>query len=120
MLRTCSYRRHMPRMIQLRHVPDDLHRKLKARAALEGLSLSDYLLREVRRVAERPTWAELRHRLAPYPHDLFLSGIGDLRDILTAYDAAYVAPVEALAPPLVPRDAALASRGAIRARVELM
>jgi len=54
----------MPRMIQLRHVPDDLHRRLKARAALEGLSLSDYLLREVRRVAERPTLAELRYRLA--------------------------------------------------------
>jgi hypothetical protein len=54
----------MPRMIQLRHVPDDLHRTLKARAALEGLSLSDYLLREVRRIAERPTLAELRRRLA--------------------------------------------------------
>ena len=54
----------MSRMIQLRHVPDDLHRKLKARAALEGLSLSDYLLQEVRRVAERPTLAELRQRLA--------------------------------------------------------
>ncbi len=54
-------------MIQLRHVPDDLHRKLKARAALEGLSLSDYLLREVRRVAERPTPEELRQRLARLP-----------------------------------------------------
>lgn len=54
----------MPRMIQLRHVPEDLHRKLKARAALAGLSLSDYLLKEVRRVAERPTVAELRNRLA--------------------------------------------------------
>ena len=54
----------MPRMIQLRHVPDELHRKLKARAALEGLSLSDYLLQEVRQVAERPTLAEMRHRLA--------------------------------------------------------
>src|SRR5918996_3963763 len=54
----------MPKMIQLRHVPDELHRKLKARAALEGLSLSDYLLQEVRRVAERPTLVELRHRLA--------------------------------------------------------
>ncbi len=53
----------MPKMIQLRHVPDDLHRSLKERAALEGLSLSDYLLREVRRVAERPTPAELRERL---------------------------------------------------------
>ncbi len=61
---TCCYVPHMPKMIQLRHVPDDLHRKLKARAALEGLSLSDYLLQEVRRVAERPTPAELRRRLA--------------------------------------------------------
>jgi hypothetical protein len=53
----------MPKMIQLRHVPDDLHRRLKARAALAGLSLSDYLLQEVRRTAERPTVAELRARL---------------------------------------------------------
>jgi plasmid stability protein len=35
----------MPTMIQLRHVPDDLHRKLKARAAMEGMSLSDYVIR---------------------------------------------------------------------------
>ena len=64
MCMTCKYAGHMSRMIQLRHVPDDLHRKLKARAALSGLSLSDYLLQEVRRVAERPTVAELRNRLA--------------------------------------------------------
>jgi plasmid stability protein len=51
-------------MIQLRHVPDDLHRKLKARAASLGLSLSDYLLQEVRRVADRPTLTEMRERLA--------------------------------------------------------
>jgi hypothetical protein len=51
-------------MIQLRHVPEPLHRILKARAALEGVSLSDYLLREVQRLAERPTIAELRQRLA--------------------------------------------------------
>jgi len=54
----------MAKMIQLRHVPDGLHRKLKARAALEGRSLSEYLLREVERVAERPTLEELRLRLA--------------------------------------------------------
>ena len=53
----------MAKMIQLRHVPDDLHRKLKARAALEGLSLSDFLLREVRGIAERPTVAELQARV---------------------------------------------------------
>ena len=55
----------MSKMIQHRNVPDDLHRKLKARAAMEGLSLSDYLLREIKRVAERPTLAELRARLTP-------------------------------------------------------
>ena len=51
-------------MVQLRHVPDDLHRKLKVRAAMEGLSLSDYLLQQVRRLAERPTVAEMRQRVA--------------------------------------------------------
>lgn len=54
----------MPKMIQLRHVPDDLHRRLKTRAAMEGLSLSDFLLQEVKRVAERPSLADLRARLA--------------------------------------------------------
>ena len=54
----------MVRMIQLRHVPDELHRKLKARAAMEGLSLSAYLLQEVERLAERPTLNDLRRRLA--------------------------------------------------------
>jgi antitoxin FitA len=53
----------MSKMIQLRNVPDALHRSLKARAALAGMSLSDYLLAEIREVAERPTLAELRERL---------------------------------------------------------
>ena len=51
-------------MIQIRNVPDTLHRRLKARAALAGMSLSDYLLNEIREVAERPTVDELRARLA--------------------------------------------------------
>ncbi len=50
-------------MIQIRNVPDALHRQLKSRAALAGMSLSDYLLGEIRRVAERPTLDELRARL---------------------------------------------------------
>lgn len=54
---------HMSRMIQLRNVPDGLHRTLKIRAAMAGMSLSDYLLEEIRRLAERPTVAELRERL---------------------------------------------------------
>jgi antitoxin FitA len=50
-------------MIQIRNVPDALHRRLKSRAALAGMSLSDYLLSEIRQVAERPTIDELRARL---------------------------------------------------------
>lgn len=50
-------------MIQVRNVPDGLHRTLKARAAMAGMSLSDFLLAEMRRLAERPTIAELRERL---------------------------------------------------------
>ena len=53
----------MAKIIRLRHVPNELHRKLKARAAKEGLSLSDYPLREVRRIADRPTAAELHARI---------------------------------------------------------
>lgn len=55
---------NMSTMIQIRNVPDELHRRLKARAALAGLSLSDLLLNEIRAVAERPTLDELRARLA--------------------------------------------------------
>ena len=54
----------MSKMIQLRHVPDALHRQLKARAAMAGLPLSDYLIREVRKIAEQPTMEEMRERLS--------------------------------------------------------
>lgn len=54
------------KMIQIRNVPEDLHRRLKARAAAAGMSLSDYLLREIRQVAEQPTieelWARIKRR----------------------------------------------------------
>jgi len=50
-------------MVQIRNVPDALHRRLKSCAALAGMSLSDYLLSEIRQVAERPTIEELRARL---------------------------------------------------------
>ena len=53
----------MSTMIQLRNVPDELHRKLKARAAESGQSLSDFLIAEVRAIAERPTHSEMRARL---------------------------------------------------------
>ena len=58
----------MSKMIQIRNVPDALHRKLKARAAMAGMSLSDYLLSEIRETAKVPTLAEFReqlHKLEP-------------------------------------------------------
>jgi plasmid stability protein len=54
-------------MIQIRNVPDALHRRLKSRAARAGMSLSDYLLNEIRQVAEQPTFEELRERLRHRP-----------------------------------------------------
>lgn len=54
-------------MIQIRNVPDALHRRLKARAATLGLSLSDYLRGEIERVAARPTPEEMVERLRALP-----------------------------------------------------
>ena len=54
-------------MVQIRNVPEDLHRRLKSRAALAGMSLSDYLLQELRQLAERPTLEEFRARLKERP-----------------------------------------------------
>jgi plasmid stability protein len=52
----------MGRNIQIRNVPDEVHRTLRARAGAAGLSLSDYLLAEVTRVAERPPVADVLAR----------------------------------------------------------
>ncbi len=67
MLCTCNYQFHMSAMIQIRNVPDALHRKLKSRAALAGMSLSDYLLQQIRTVAEQPTIEEMKARLERRP-----------------------------------------------------
>jgi antitoxin FitA len=50
---------HMSKMIQVRNVPDELHRQLKMRAAAEGMSLSDYIKRELSRTSEKDTWEEI-------------------------------------------------------------
>jgi antitoxin FitA len=54
-------------MIQIRNVPPALHRRLKARAAMAGMSLSDYLLNMARKDAEQPTIEEMRERLRKLP-----------------------------------------------------
>jgi len=53
----------MPKMLQIRNVPDALHTKLRMRAALAGMSLSDYLQGELSRIVEQVTVVELRQRL---------------------------------------------------------
>ncbi len=51
------------KMIQIRNVPEDLHRALKARAAQEGSTLSDYILAELPRLADRPTAEQVMQRI---------------------------------------------------------
>jgi plasmid stability protein len=57
----------MNSMVQIRNVPDSLHRELKSRAALAGMSLSDYLLNQLREAARQPTLDQLRARLENRP-----------------------------------------------------
>jgi plasmid stability protein len=52
----------MAKTIQIRNVPEDLHRRLRVRAAAEGVSLSEYLLRELEEVADRPSLREVYER----------------------------------------------------------
>jgi plasmid stability protein len=54
----------MPVTVQIRNVSSHVHRQLKARAAREGISLSDYLLRELRHALDRPTVDEIQKRLS--------------------------------------------------------
>ena len=71
----------MAKVIQIRNVPDALHRRLKARAAKEGMSLSDYLLGEFREIAERPTLAGFRERLhARRPFSVTVDTVRILRE----------------------------------------
>ena len=57
----------MSRMLQIRNVPDDVHRRLKSRAALAGMSMSEYVLREIEHSLSRPTREEVFARIAELP-----------------------------------------------------
>lgn len=57
------YHDGMTKMIQIRDVPDDLHRRLEERASKAGMSLSEYLLSEMEQMAEKPTLPEMMERL---------------------------------------------------------
>ena len=54
-------------MVQIRNVPAEFHRRLKARAAIEGMSMSDYILRELGKALDRPTRQEVLDRIRARP-----------------------------------------------------
>ena len=58
---------HMAVMIQIRNVPEALHRRLRVRAATEGISMSHFVLREVERALERPSRQELLEAIRSQP-----------------------------------------------------
>jgi len=106
----------MSAMIQIRNVPDAVHRRLKSPAALAGMSLSDYLLSQVRELAERPTPEEMRARLARRsevtlsvtPAEAVRAG-RDSRGLWAALEA-----------PLLTRDQRLAGAAGHRAEIVLV
>lgn len=65
-------------MIQVRNVPDPLHRKLKIRAAEQGVSLSDYILAELRRVADRISPQQLAERALTIVREDFVPSPAEL------------------------------------------
>ena len=65
---TCLYAEDMSKMIQVKDVPEHVHGILKSRAAREGMSLSDFLKKELARAVERPTteeWLERTRQVKP-------------------------------------------------------
>jgi len=68
----------MSTMVQIRNVPAELHRRLKVRAATEGISMSDYVLREIRKSLDRPTRQEVLERLQAQPVRKFRHSAADV------------------------------------------
>ncbi len=78
---TCTHVARMPTMIQIRNVPDDIHRTLKSRAALAGMSLSEYLLKQLDLLVQQPTMSEYRAQLRRHRGPLLdVSIVDDLRE----------------------------------------
>ena len=82
---TCGNVARMSRMIQIRNVPEDVHREIKARAARAGMTLSDYLKREVERLVSRPPVEDVLSRVRSRERpDLDESIVEILRDERTS------------------------------------
>jgi hypothetical protein len=68
----------MSKMIQIRNVPDDIHRTLKAKAAQRGMTLSDYLLQMAERESKRLSWEEIDERLRKHRRASLGTGAADV------------------------------------------
>ncbi len=71
----------MSSMIQIRNVPEKTHRKIKARAATEGMTLSDFLLREIESLLERPVLAETVDRIRARQYGAAVTAASSAEDI---------------------------------------
>src|SRR5438034_890167 len=95
----------MPKTIQVRDVPHDVHHRLTVRAAEQRMSLSELVRAELVEMARRPTMAEMplvRHR-----HAALRKRVWALRDRCSQYDACYVALAELLDARLLTADVRL-------------
>ncbi len=78
----------MPKMIQIRNVPNELHREMKVRAAKAGMSLSEYLLDELRHIAEKPSVEEWMAQLAKRkPVEISVSAADIIRELRGPIDS---------------------------------
>ncbi len=64
--------------LQIRNIPPSLHKRLKARAATEGVSMSRYVLREIERALERPTRRELIEAIRSQPKVVLDRPVADI------------------------------------------
>jgi predicted nucleic acid-binding protein len=87
---------------------------------MEGMSMSDYILREVGKALERPTRQEVLERLRARPHEPLLDRVWELRHTLSAYDAVDVALAEVLDTRVLTCDGRLAGAPGAARRVELV
>ena len=77
---SCYHATHM-KHLQIRNVPDDLHRALKERAAREGTTMSELILRELPRIAQRPSLEQVLARIRSREP---VEGLGSTAEIIRA------------------------------------
>jgi antitoxin FitA len=104
-------------VLQVRNVPDDLHVQSRRRAAVAGMSLSDYVLRELERVADRSPMAEVFARSAAHRVRMPADEIVEPTALIVA---VYVALAEVVDATLVTGDRRLSRAPGLRCPVSVI